>query len=51
MVAKILRKYCISDKMDGREDKKELGNIGSEQNGVSSECERDDGYFKDTKAG
>jgi hypothetical protein len=36
--------------MDRREDKEELGNTGSEQDGVSSECKRDDGYFKDAKA-
>jgi hypothetical protein len=50
MAAKILRKYCISDKMDGKEDEEELGNIGSEQDSVSRECERDDRYFKDMKA-
>lgn len=36
--------------MNGREAKEELGNIGREHNSVSSECERNDGYFKDTKA-
>jgi hypothetical protein len=36
--------------MDRRDDEEELGNIGSEQDSVSNECERYDGYFKDTKA-
>jgi hypothetical protein len=32
-----LRNCCISDEMDGREDKEEAGNVDSEHESVSSE--------------
>jgi hypothetical protein len=35
--------------MDGREDEKEVGNVGSEHESVSSECEIEDGSYEDTE--
>jgi hypothetical protein len=33
--------FCISDGMDGREDVKEVGNFGSENESVRSECQQE----------
>lgn len=39
--SKDFRKYCISDKMDGKEDVESVENAGTEHVSVSSECKRE----------
>jgi hypothetical protein len=43
MIVKGFKKCLMSDEMDGREDKKEAGNVGSKHGTVSSERETEDG--------
>jgi hypothetical protein len=39
VIVKGFRKHCLSYEIDGMEDEEEVGNVGSEHQSVSSECE------------
>jgi hypothetical protein len=40
IILKGFKVCCISEKMDGRKDQEEFGNVCSEYESVSSECEK-----------
>jgi hypothetical protein len=49
VIVKGFDQHCLSHKIDGRKAGEEAGNIASEHDSMSSECETEDGNYKDTE--
>jgi hypothetical protein len=49
-MAKGIRKCCIYDNVNGRNDGVGVGNVGIRDESASSECEAEDGHCQDTEA-